>query len=38
MRASDIRAMPLDRRSLIAGTGSAALAIPASAAPLSHYG
>src|SRR3954447_24667821 len=30
--------MPLDRRSLIAGTGAAALAIPARAAPLSHYG
>jgi uncharacterized secreted repeat protein (TIGR03808 family) len=31
-------AMPLDRRSLIAGTGAAALALPARAAPLSHYG
>jgi uncharacterized secreted repeat protein (TIGR03808 family) len=30
--------MPLDRRSLIAGTGAAALAIPARAAPLSHFG
>jgi len=30
--------MPLDRRSLLAGTGAAALAIPASAAPLSNYG
>lgn len=30
--------MPIDRRSLIAGTGAAALAIPARAAPLSHYG
>jgi uncharacterized secreted repeat protein (TIGR03808 family) len=30
--------MPLDRRSLIAGTGAAALAIPASAAPLSQHG
>lgn len=30
--------MPLDRRSLIAGTGAAALAIPARGAPLSHYG
>ncbi len=30
--------MPLDRRSLIAGTGAAAFAIPANAGPLSHYG
>ena len=30
--------MPLDRRSLLAGTGAAALALPARAAPLSHYG
>ncbi len=30
--------MPLDRRSLIAGTGAAALAIPARAAPLSYHG
>jgi uncharacterized secreted repeat protein (TIGR03808 family) len=30
--------MPLDRRSLIAATGAAALAIPARAAPLSQHG
>ena len=30
--------MPLDRRSLIAATGAAALALPARAAPLGHYG
>jgi len=30
--------MPLDRRSLLAGTGAVALAIPANAAPLSHFG
>jgi uncharacterized secreted repeat protein (TIGR03808 family) len=30
--------MPLDRRNLIAGAGAAALALPARAAPLSHYG
>ena len=30
--------MPLDRRSLLAGTGAAALAIPASAGPLAHFG
>lgn len=30
--------MPIDRRSLIAGTGAAALPLPASAGPLSHFG
>jgi len=30
--------MPLDRRTLIAGTGAAAFAIPAGAAPLSQHG